>query len=202
MSALTMEMPADDTTLTLKLPDSLRITDKEFEEFCQRNPDLRIEQDSEGNVFVMPPVNPASGNKELRLGSQLQVWSDEDGTGIAFSSSTVFVLPNGAKRSPDASWMRLSRWESLSEAERNRFSHICPEFVIELRSPSDRLEPLRKKLAEYTDNGATLGFLLDPLDAKAYAYRPGRPEEVLERPDSISAEPEMPGLVLDLAKIW
>ena len=111
-----MEIPAEDMPVTLELPDSLRLTDSGFEEFCQRNPDLRIEQDSEGNVIVMSPVNPTSGSKELRLGSQLQVWSDGDGTGIAFSSSTIFTLPSDAKRSPDASWMRLSRWESLSEA--------------------------------------------------------------------------------------
>lgn len=202
MSALTMDMPADEMPLTLELPDSLRMTDADFEEICRRNPDLRIEQDSEGNVIVMPSVNPTSGNKELRLGAQLLHWSDEDGTGIAFSSSTIFTLPNGAKRSPDASWMPLSRWESLSEAERNRFSRVCPEFVVELRSPSDRLEPLRQKLAEYIENGAALGFLIDPLEAKAYVYRPGKDVELLERPDALSAEPEMPGLVLELEKIW
>lgn len=203
MSALMLEhAPEGFLPLSLELPPALEFDDAEFEEFCWRNRDLRIEQDREGNVIIMAPVGNEGGHQELNLGSQLQVWSARDGTGLAFSSSTLFTLPNGAKRGPDASWLRREKWEAISPAERRGFSHLCPDFVIELRSVSDRLPPLRKKMEEYLENGTTLGFLIDPQKGRAHIYRPDRAIDTLERPAFLSAEPEMPGLIFDLTRIW
>lgn len=203
MSALLLESPpADLMPLEIDLPNSLRIGEMKFAEFCRKNETLRIEQDRHGNVLVMAPVGFDGGGKELRLGAQLQLWSDCDGTGIAFSSSTLFTLPNGAKRSPDASWVSLEKAGRLTPRDRKGFARICPDFVVELRSSSDRLPPLRQKMAEYLENGVRLGLLIDPVTGKAHVYRPGREVETHRRPASLSAEPEMPGLVFDLRRIW
>ncbi|MFB2839507.1 Uma2 family endonuclease, partial [Floridanema evergladense] len=130
--------------IVLKLPPELRMTDEQFFEFCQINRELRIECNKIGELLIMPPTGSESGNREGNILGQLWVWSEQDGTGITFSSSAGFTLSTGAKRSPDASWIKLERWNSLTPEQQQKFAPICPDFVVELRSPSDNLKPLQE----------------------------------------------------------
>ena len=189
--------------LILHFPSSMPMTDDQFFEFCQENRDLRIERNEFGNILIMPPAGSETGNREGRIIQQLMNWTDEDGTGIAFSSSTGFTLSTGAKRSPDASWIKLERWNKLTPAQQKKFAPICPDFVIELRSASDNLQPLKDKMLEYMQEpGIQLGLLIDRKNRRVYVYRPGQPEECLENPDTVSCEPVLTGFVLNMGKIW
>ncbi|HWQ32194.1 MAG TPA: Uma2 family endonuclease [Blastocatellia bacterium] len=175
-----------------------KITDEEFERICAQNPDLRIEMTSEGKMIIMLPVVMDGGNRNFKLTGRFAAWVEADGSGVGFDSSTGFTLPNGAKRSPDVSWMRKERWDALTPEQRNEFGHLCPDFVIELRSKSDRLRMLQEKMEEYIENGAQLGWLIDPLEHRVHVYRPGAPVEILDHPLTISGEPLLPGFVLNL----
>ncbi|MBE9005194.1 Uma2 family endonuclease [Fortiea sp. LEGE XX443] len=189
--------------LVIQIPPSMQMTDEQFFEFCQVNRDLRIEQDQFGEISIMPPTGSETGNREFNIAVQLGIWSEKDGTGIAFSSSTGFTLSTGAKRSPDASWMKLERWNTLSTEQQQRFAPICPDFVVELRSPSDNLQLLKDKMVEYMkEPGVQLGWLIDRKHCHVYVYRPGQPEECLENPDTVSADPILPGFVLNMSKVW
>jgi Uma2 family endonuclease len=187
--------------LTLDL-SALRVTDDEFQQLCRDNPELRIEMTAQGELLVMPPTGSETGRRNSILTQQLANWRDADGTGFCFDSSTLFVLPNGARRSPDASWIRRERWQALTREQRERFAPICPDFVVELRSQTDRFSDLEKKVVEYMDNGARLGWLLDPIQKLAVIYRPNHEPQRLEAPDTLSGEPELPGFVLNLREIW
>ncbi len=187
--------------LMLQMPSSM--TDDQFFEFCQLNRDLRIERNQFGDISIMSPAGSETGNREGRIIQQLMNWTDEDGTGIAFSSSTGFTLSTGAKRSPDASWIKLSRWNKLTSAQQEKFAPICPDFVIELRSSSDNLQPLKDKMQEYMQEpGIQLGLLIDRKNRRVYIYRPGQIEECLENPDTVNCDPVLPGFVLNMGKIW
>lgn len=135
--------------LVLQIPSSMQMTDEQFFEFCQVNRDLRIERNKFGELVIMPPTGSETGNREVNISGQLWVWSEQDGTGITFSSSTGFKLSTGAERSPDASWIKLERWNSLSPKQQEKFAPICPDFVVELKSPSDNLQTLKEKMEEY-----------------------------------------------------
>jgi Uma2 family endonuclease len=174
----------------------------EFFEVCQLNRDWRIERTSEGDLIIMPPTGGKTGKRNFTLNGLFFSWVEEDGTGIGFDSSTGFILPNNAKRSPDLAWVKRSRWEQLTREEQEEFPPLCPDFVVELRSQSDALAPLQEKMREYIANGALLGWLLDPLERKVYVYRPASEVVCLEKARTISGEPELPGLVLDLERIW
>lgn len=202
MNSLLLDIPAGGgmENFVFSLP-LRRLSDEEFGTVCRENPHLRIEQDRQGNLIVLPPVNLASGHHELDLGTQLFRWAERDGTGLAFSSSTLFTLPHGARRSPDASWLPFAVWNELSDDERHTFAKVCPHFVIELRSPSDRLTALQEKMGEYVENGVQLGFLVDPLEKTVHIYRPGRVVETLDQPPRVSGDPEMPGLTITLERI-
>ncbi|MBI3245853.1 MAG: Uma2 family endonuclease [Deltaproteobacteria bacterium] len=176
--------------------------DNQFFEFCQLNRDWRIERTAEGELIIMPPTGWATGTSNARLNAALVSWADQDGIGVAGDSSTGFTLPNGATRSPDAAWVRKSRLATLTKDQKNKFLPLCPDFVIELRSPSDTLETLQDKMHEYLDNGAQLGFLIDPIERRVYIYRPGIAVICLDNPVTVSGNLELPGFVLDLAKIW
>jgi Uma2 family endonuclease len=178
------------------------MNDEQFFAFCQLNRDWRIERTAEGELIVMPPTGWKTGNYNLRVSAALLAWADQDGTGIATDSSTGFDLPNGATRSPDAAWVRRPRLATLTEKQKEKFLPLCPDFVIELRSPSDNLRTLQSKMQEYIDNGARLGWLLDAIDRRVYIYRAGVAVERLDNPATISGDPELPGFVLDLTKIW
>lgn len=189
--------------LVVQFPPSMQMTDEQFFEFCQVNRDLRIERNQFGEISIMSPTGSETGNRDARITQQLMNWADEDQTGIAFSSSTGFKLSTGAERSPDASWIQLSRWNTLSPEQQQRFAPICPDFVVELRSPSDNLQRLKEKMEEYMrEPGIQLGFLIDRKHRRVYIYRPGIPEECLENPATVSGEPVLPGFVLNMSKVW
>ncbi|MEK6299655.1 MAG: Uma2 family endonuclease [Acidobacteriota bacterium] len=189
--------------LVLRLGPALKdMTDEAFLEICSLNEEWRIEMNSDGDLIVMAPTGSKTGERNFSLTGQFAVWVDEDGTGVGFDSSTMFRLPNGARRSPDVAWIRRSRWDQLSEEEQDGCGPICPDFVIELRSPSDRLKTLQAKMEEYIENGAELGLLIDPFERKVYVYRPGAAVECLVQPQSVSCEPLLPGFSLKLSKLW
>jgi Uma2 family endonuclease len=179
-----------------------KLTEEQFIRLCQENPDLQLELTARGELVIMPPTGLESGWRNSRLIRRLDAWTEEDGAGIAFDSSTLFTLPNGAKRSPDASWLRRDRWEALPRKEREGFGLICPDFVVELRSPTDRLKDLQEKMQEYIDNGARLGWLIDPLEKRVYVYRPNQTVEVLDNPATLSGEAVLPGFVLSVRELW
>jgi Uma2 family endonuclease len=185
----------------LNLRDT-RLSEEQFVRLCQENPDLRLELTAQQELIIMPPTGLESGRRNSRLTRYLDVWTEADGTGIAFDSSTMFTLPNGAKRSPDASWVRRERWDALAQEQRQGFGLLCPDFVIELRSPSDRLPDLQEKMQEYIANGAQLGWLIDPSEKRVYVYKPGQPVTVLEDPVSVSGDPVLPGFVLPVRELW
>ena len=181
---------------------AVSMTDDQLLQFCADNGDLRIELSAAKELIIMPPAGATTSGRNSELAVDLGIWSRQDGTGKTFDSSGGFTLPNGAMRSPDAAWIPLSRWEMLSESEQRRFPPICPDFVIELRSPSDSLRDVQAKMVEYLENGTRLGWLVDPQLRRVHVYRPGQQVEVLDGPDSVSGEAVLPGFVLDLARIW
>jgi len=178
------------------------MSDHEFFEFCQLNPDLRIERTSDGDLVIMPPTGGTGGRINFTLVGLFSDWVEANGTGIGFDSSTEFSLPNGAKRSPDLAWVARARWEALTQQEQDEFPPLCPDFVVELRSPSDRIRGLRAKMEEYIANGASLGWLIDPIERKVYVYRPNAEMSCLDNPATVSGEPVLPGFVLDLRRLW
>ncbi|HEY9874852.1 MAG TPA: Uma2 family endonuclease, partial [Candidatus Obscuribacterales bacterium] len=179
----------------------VEMTDEQFFEFCQLNRDLRIERTKEGELLIMTPTGSETGNRNLGLAAQLWIWTEQDGTGIAFDSSTGFTIA-GMPMSPDASWLKLERWNALSKQQQLKFAPICPDFVAELRSPSDNLKPLKEKMEVYIKEGAMLGWLIDRDKRKVYVYRPGYPEECLDNPATLSGDPVLPGFVINMNKIW
>ena len=188
--------------MEVTLPAIAPMTSEQFYEFCLANRDLRIERSANGEVIVMPPTFSDTGNRNVRIVQQLANWADQDSTGEVFDSSAGFTLPNGAMRSPDASWIRYDRWEALTQAEKESFAPICPDFVVELRSMSDSLSRLQDKMQEYINNGALLGWLIDRKSRTVHVYRPNRSPEILNDPESVSGDPELPGFKLSLAKVW
>ncbi|MEH2120331.1 Uma2 family endonuclease [Nostoc sp.] len=198
----TLLIQTESTPLTVNFPSLVQMTNEQFYEFCQANGDLRIERTANGEVIIMPPAFSDTGNRNFNIAAQLGYWTEQDGTGIGFDSSTGFTLPNGAMRSPDASWIELERWNALTDAQKASFAPICPSFVIELRSLSDRLIKLQDKMQEYIDNGASLGWLIDRQNRKVYIYRTNRELEILENPEAVSGNPELPGFILRMVKIW
>ena len=189
------------TYFTLDL-DSIQLSDEQFFQLCANNKDYRFERNAKGDLIIMPPTGGETGNKNARLTAQLVTWTDEDETGIAFDSSTCFKLPNGADRSPDASWITLERWNTLTTEQKQKFPPICPDFVIELRSKTDSIKDLREKMLEYIANGTRLGWLIDPLTKKVEIYRTGQEVEILDCPMTLSGEYVLPNFTLDLSKIW
>ena len=198
----TLLIQAENTPLTVNFPAIASMTHRQFYEFCQANRDLRIERTATGDVIVMPPAFSDTGNRNLNIAAQLWNWTEQDGTGIAFDSSAGFTLPNGATRSPDASWIRSDRWNALSEEQKASFAPICPDFAIELRSSSDSLSSLQAKMQEYIVNGALLGWLIDRKNRTVHIYRPDRAPQILDNPEIVSGDPDLPGFVLKLSRIW
>lgn len=190
------------SSLLVHVRPLFEMTDEQFEEFCRLNPDLRIEMTTEGDLIIMPPTFGHTGNRNFDLTGQLYVWVKQDGTGVGFDSSTLFILPNGAKRSPDASWVSKSRLAALPKDERTKFLPLCPDFVIELRSSSDSLAELQEKMHEYVDNGAQLGWLLDPITRSVYVYRAGGAVEEIRNAERVEGKPLLHGFTLDLRGIW
>ena len=188
--------------ILLRMPPELQMTDDQFFQFCQINRDLRIERNKSGEIILTPPTGGTTGNRSGSVFGELYIWAGQDGTGICFDSSTGFKLSMGDK-SPDASWIKLERWNALSQEQQDKFAPICPDFVVELRSASDNLKPLQEKMQEYMrEPGVQLGWLIDRKNRRVYIYRPGLPEECLENPATVSGDPVLPGFVLNMSKIW
>ncbi|MEG4864948.1 MULTISPECIES: Uma2 family endonuclease [unclassified Microcoleus] len=190
------------STILLRIPPKLQMTDEDFFEFCQINSELRIERNKSGELLIMPPTGGTTGNRSGSVFGELYIWTRQDGTGICFDSSTGFKLSMGDK-SPDASWIKLERWNALSPEQQDKFPPICPDFVVELRSASDNLKPLQEKMQEYMrEPGVQLGWLIDRKNRRVYIYRPDLPEECLDNPATVSGDPVLPGFVLNMSKIW
>lgn len=200
--ATLIETPTTATQTMVLDVESVGLTDEQFERLCRDNRELRLELTAEGKLIIMLPAGSETGRRNNELSYQLTAWAKRDGTGLVFDSSTGFTLPNGAKRAPDASWIRRERWEALTEDEREGFAPLCPDFVAELRSKDDSLAELKEKMEEYLDNGARLGWLIDPKSKSVYVWRPGQPVEYLKKAHSVSGDPELPGFALDLQEIW
>jgi Uma2 family endonuclease len=178
------------------------MTDQQFADFCAEYPDLFFETNAEGDITVRPPNFSITGVRNSEITMQLGNWALIDAKGVASDSSTGFLLPNGARRSPDASWTPKDDIRRLPEESREGYWHLCPAFVIELRSNSDRLPVLREKMEEYLANGARLGWLIDPESRTVEVYRPDRASEILTAVDSVSGEGSVEGFVLDLRTVW
>ncbi len=188
--------------LVFHLRPAVELTRDQFFELCQLNRDIRLERTAQGDVLIMPPTGGKAGARNALLGAQITAWAQRDGTGIVFDSSTGFELPNGAVRSPDVSWVQRARLTQLTAAQKEKFLPLCPDFVVELRSPSDSLAAAQEKMEEYLGHGAQLGWLIDAAARRVYAYRAGAAIEHLDQPSRLSADPVLPGFVLDLGSVW
>ncbi len=190
------------TALTLNLSPIINLTSEEFYQLCTENRELRLERNAQGELMIMAPTGGETGKSNFSLIVQIGLWNEETKLGEAFESSTGFTLPNGADRSPDVSWIEKSRWNALTKEEKEKFIPLCPDFVIELMSPSDTLSQLQDKMREYDLNGCRLGWLINPKKQEVEIYRLGQEVEVLKSPQTLSGEDVLPGFVLDLGKIW
>jgi Uma2 family endonuclease len=179
-----------------------RLTDEQFEELCYDNPDYSIEMTAAGEIIFMPPTGTESGWRNSSLNRQVGNWSDENGTGLVFDSHTMFTLSSGAKRMPDVAWLPRERYFAMTLKERQGFAHIAPDFVIELRSPTDSLPDLQAKMVEYIECGVRLGWLIDPQTKRVHIYRPNQEPEILDDPEAVSGEGVLPGLAVNPRSVW
>jgi len=191
---------------TIYLPPRLELkidlTDEQFWQLCCDNDDLRFETTATGELIIMSPTGSITSDRNSDLNFQLRAWNRQNNLGKVFDSNGGFVLPNGAKLAPDSSWVKMDRWDALTPEEQNRFAPLCPDFVVELMSPSDTLPQTREKMEEYIENGAQLGWLINRTKRQVEIYRPNREVEILDNPQTVSGENILPGFVLDLATIW
>lgn len=188
--------------MTVHVRPVIALTDDEFLSLCRLNENLRLERTARGDLVIMTPTGWETGRRNAAIVAQLAQWATRDGTGVATDASPGFRLANGAVRAPDAAWVAKTHLVELTADQRRRFLPLSPDFVIELRSPTDQLSDLQAKMAEYVDNGTRLGWLIDPEEERVYTYQPGRTVECLERPAEVSGDPVLPGFVLDLREIW
>ncbi len=182
--------------------ESFKLTDEQFYQICQDNRDLRFERNVNGDMVIMPPTGGETSDRNSEINFQLRFWNKSNELGKVFESSGGFKLPNGAERSPDAAWISLEKWNNLTPKQQQKFLPLCPDFVIELRSPTDRLKSLQDKMKEYLDNGTRLGWLINRQDQQVEIYRQGREIEILDNPQTVSGEDVLPNFILNLASIW
>ncbi|AFY31391.1 Uma2 family endonuclease [Calothrix sp. PCC 7507] len=190
------------TYLTLQLPPNLKFTDEEFELLVTVNKELGLELTAEGELVIMSPTGGETGNRNFDLLGQLWFWNSQKKLGKAFDSSTGFKLPNGATRSPDASWVRMERWNALTPEQRKKFLPLCPDFAVELVSETDEVKDTQAKMQEYLAAGLLLGWLINPKDKQVIIYHPHQAPEVLQSPTSLSGEDILPGFILNLEPIF
>ncbi len=190
------------TAFILNNPETAPITDEQFYQLCITNRELKLERTAKGDLIIMPPTGGETSKFNSEVNLDLGLWNRQTKLGITFDSSGGFKLPNGAERSPDAAWIPLAKWESLTPKQQEKFPPICPDFVIELRSPSDSLKLLQEKMQEYIENGTRLGWLINRKNRQVEIYRQGREKEILENPTTLSGEDVLPGFVLNLSLIW
>ncbi|UKO98163.1 Uma2 family endonuclease [Nostoc sp. UHCC 0870] len=190
------------TTITINLNNVVRLSEDQFYQLCRDNPDIKFELNANGELIVMPPTGGETGKSNAKLTTRFVLWNEQTQLGEVFDSSTCFRLPNGANRSPDVSWIEISRWNALSLEQREKFPPIAPDFVLELMSPSDSLSETQAKMQEYMNAGVKLGWLIDRKTRRIEIYRQGQPKEVLESPTNLSGEDILIGFTLDLQIIW
>ncbi len=190
------------TAITLQLEPLTLLTREAFVALCEANPDAQLERTPDGELVILSPVGGGRGKREASLIVQVGSWNERTSLGEVFSSSTIFSLPGGGDRSPDVAWVRQDRWDALTVEEQEGFPPICPDFVIELRSRTDRLKPLQEKMREYLDSGLQVGLLINPQERQVEVYRVGEAMQVLDAPESVSIGELMPGLALDLRSFW
>jgi len=178
--------------------NAVNLSDEQFYQLCHNNDEWRLEQTAQGELIIMPPIGAISGNRESDLNGFVWLWNRQTKLGKVFSSSTIFTLPNGAKRSPDVAWIAKERWDALPLEEQEKFAKICPDFVIELRSRTDSLTQLQAKMEEYLVNGVRLGWLIDPMSQQVAIYRQNQAVEIISLPTTLSGENVLPGLTLEL----
>lgn len=195
-------MNSSPVSLSVPLKLDIDLTDEQFFQLCQNNRDLRFERTATGQLIIMPPTGSETSDRNAELTYQLRAWSRQNHLGKSFDSSGGFKLPNGAERSPDASWVHKDRWNRLTPNEKEKFAPLCPDFVVELMSPSDSLEKTRLKMQEYMENGARLGWLINRRQQQVEIYRPNQEVEILQNPQSLSGEDILPDFTLDLTPIW
>lgn len=190
------------SALELHLDPAIVADDAAFAALCRANGDLRLERTAQGAIVVMAPAGGASGRRNAAITAQLFLWSRADGSGTSYDSSAGFRLPNSAIRAPDAAWVVTARLAALPPGAEEGYVPLCPDFVVELRSPSDRIGDVRSKMREYMANGARLGWLIDPAERTVEAYRPGRVVKRMRGIDALAGDPELPGFVLRLEDVW
>ncbi|MBK4732747.1 Uma2 family endonuclease [Oxynema sp. CENA135] len=189
-------------TITIDLNSITPIDDEQFYQLCRANPELKFERNANGEILIMSPTGGETGNCNAELLIEFGIWNRQTQLGKLFDSSTCFKLPNGANRSPDLAWIKLERWEGLTAPEKEKFPPLAPDFVLELKSPTDRLSTLQAKLEEYIENGVKLAWLIDRETHRVEVYRPGQDKQVFEKPATLSGEEILPGFVLSFEKIW
>lgn len=187
---------------TINMSPIVHLDDTQFETLCAANPEIKLERTPTGELVIMSPTGGETGRNNAELAADFVIWNRQTKLGFVFDSSTCFKLPGGGDRSPDVAWVEKSRWEALSPEQQRQFPPLCPDFVLELVSPSDSLPMVRAKMQEYLNSGLRLGWLLNPRDRQAEVYRPQQPPEVLLAPDLLSGEPVLPGFTLNLAWLW
>jgi Uma2 family endonuclease len=202
MEAMQLVLNDIEPDSTIRFQPPRRMTDEEYYAFCAANPDFRIERTAKGEIVIMPPTGGETSHRNAGLTAQLYTWARREGRGKDFDSNVEYILPGGAARSPDASWVLRSRLAALTPEQKKKFLPLCPDFVVELRSPSDRLPRAQAKMREWIDNGAKLGWLIDPEARTVYIYRPGQTTERLVDPRRVAGEPPVAGFVLEMADIW
>ncbi|NET26846.1 Uma2 family endonuclease [Okeania sp. SIO1I7] len=185
-----------------RLELKIDLTDEQFWQLCQENDDLRFERSATGELIIMSPTGGNTSKRNVKITTQLDIWNSQNNLGEVFDSNTGFTLPNGSDRSPDSSWVSRQRWDNLTLEEQDKFPPLCPDFVVELMSPSDNLEKTRAKMREYIENGAKLGWLINRKKRQLEIYRPQQDVEILENPQTVSGENVLPGFILDLTLIW
>ena len=190
------------TNLTIELNSVIDMTEEQFFQLCQKNSDLRFERNSQGDLIIISPTGGETGSYNAGLISKIWIWNEQRKLGIVFDSSTGFQLPNGANLSPDASWITIEKWNNLTSEQRTKFLPLCPDFLIELMSPSDSLPKTQEKMKEYLENGMQLGWLINPKNQQVEIYRAGKDVEILDSPEILSGEDVLPGFILDMTRIW
>ncbi|AFZ03064.1 Uma2 family endonuclease [Calothrix sp. PCC 6303] len=190
------------TALTLNINSIIKLTKEQFYQLCEENPDLKLERNAQGELIIMPPTGGETGRSNSSINAQIWFWNEQRQLGEVFDSSTGFTLPSGSDRSPDVSWVEKSRWDALTKEQKERFIPLCPDFVIEILSPNDSLKKTQQKMQEYIENGCSLGWLLNRKKQEVEIYRPGKDVEVLNSPQNLYGEDILPGLIVNLQKIW
>ncbi len=190
------------SAFTIDFSPITNLTDPQFEQLCAANPEVKFERTPTGEIVIMSPTGGETGRENAELNADFVIWNRRSKLGVVFDSSTCFRLPGGGDRSPDVAWVQQPRWDALTPEQQRKFPPLCPDFVLELLSPSDNLYTIQRKMQEYLQSGVRLGWLINPPDQQVEVYRPGQSVEVLNRPATLSGDPVLPGFQLNLDGFW